>query len=68
MLEKGRFFDPNSRSGVGGFPYKWREFITEIIKENEGFEWIWVKTRFLAANLKKDNYKLSFSSIFVLFL
>ena len=30
-------------SGVGGFAHKWREFITEIIKENEAFEWIWVK-------------------------
>ena len=29
-----RFFDPESRSSVGGFPYKFGEFIIEIIKEN----------------------------------
>ena len=45
-------------SGVGGFAHKWREFITEIIKENEAFEWIWVKLRYLAANLKRNNWKL----------
>ena len=26
--------DPKSRSSVGGFPYKCRDFIIEIIKEN----------------------------------
>ena len=38
-----RFFGPESRSGPGGFPYKWRQFIIEISKENEAFESIWVK-------------------------
>ena len=45
------FFGPKSRSSVGGFPHKWREFITEIIKENDAFEWIWVKIRFWAENM-----------------
>ena len=30
-------------SDVGGFPYKCRDFIIEIIKENWWFEWIWLK-------------------------
>ena len=37
------FFGPESRSGPGGIPYKCREFIIEITKENEAFESIWVK-------------------------
>ena len=32
------FFGPESRSGPGGIPYKCREFIIEITKENEAFE------------------------------
>ena len=37
------FFGPKSRSSIGGFPHKCREFITEISKGIEAFEWIWVK-------------------------
>ena len=37
------FFASESRSSVGGFPYKCREFIIEINKGIEEFEWIWVK-------------------------
>ena len=29
---------PKSRSSVGGFPYKCREFLTEITSKNEAFE------------------------------
>ena len=38
ILKKARFFGRKSRSGVGGFPYKCREFITEISKGIEAFE------------------------------
>ena len=37
------FFGPKSRSSIGVFPHKCREFITEISKGIEAFEWIWVK-------------------------
>ena len=43
LIQKSGFFDPKSRSSVGGFPYKCRDFIIEIIKENWWFEWIWLK-------------------------
>ena len=36
--QNSRFLGPESRSSVGGFPYKCREFIIEITKENEAFE------------------------------
>ena len=52
VFEEGNETILGATSGIGGYPHKWREFITEIIKENEAFEWIWVKLRYLAANLK----------------
>ena len=30
--ENSGFLDPKSRSGIGGFPYNYRDFIIEIIK------------------------------------
>ena len=58
VFEEGNETILGATSGIGGYPHKWREFITEIIKENEAFEWIWVKLRYLAANLKRNNWKL----------
>ena len=50
------FFDLKSRSRLGGFPYKYGEFMIETTKGIEVFERIWVKSSKIESNQVKSTF------------